>query len=77
MATVKAYVVAMRKAQRGIAVKLGSSLEDKRAQVIVASCLALQGVLIKLLVDKGVVTDAELQAALDAAEAAAYEDEPI
>lgn len=76
MATVKAYVAAMRAAQQGVAVKLGSSLSDKRTQVMVTSVLAVQAVLVKLLVDKGVVTDQELQAALNTAQADAYPDEP-
>lgn len=76
MATVKAYVAAMRTAQQGVAMKLGSSLADKRSQVLVTSVLAVQGVLIKLLVDKGVVTDQELQQALNTAQGDAYPDEP-
>jgi hypothetical protein len=76
MATVKAYVAAMRAAQQGVAAKLGSSLADKRTQVTVTSVLAVQAVLVKLLVDKGVVTDAELQAALNTAQGDAYPDEP-
>lgn len=76
MATVKAYVVAMRTAQKAVGVKLGSSLDDKRSQVLVTSVLAILGVLVKLLVDKGVLTDAELQAALNAAQNDAYADEP-
>jgi hypothetical protein len=76
MATVKAYVVAMRTAQKQVGLKLGSGLGDKRAQVLVTSVLAILGVLIKLLVDKGIVTDAELQAALNAAQADTYADEP-
>jgi len=76
MATVKAYVVAMRTAQQGVAIKLGSSLSDKRTQVMVTSVLAIVGVLVKLLVDKGVLTDQELQAALNTAQADGYPDEP-
>ena len=76
MATVKQYVVAMRTAQKQVGIKLGSGLSDKRSQVLVTSVLAILGVLVKLLVDKGVVTDAELQTALDAAMADTYPDEP-
>lgn len=76
MATVKQYVVNMRMAQRDVAIKLGSGLNDKRSQVLVTSVLAILGVLIKLLVDKGVVTDLELQNALNSAQADTYSDEP-
>jgi hypothetical protein len=76
MAGVKAYVIAMRTAQQGVAMKLGSSLGDKRSQVLVSSVLAVLGVLVKLLVDKGVITDQELQAALNTAQGDAYPDEP-
>jgi len=76
MATVKAYVVAMRAAQQNVATKLGSSLADKRSQVLVTSVLAVLGVIVKLLVDKGLITDAELQAALNSAQADTYPDEP-
>ena len=76
MATVKQYVVNMRNAQQTVAMKLGSSLADKRSQVLVTSVLAIQAVLIKLLVDKGVVTDAELATALNTALNDTYPDEP-
>jgi hypothetical protein len=76
MATVKQYVVNMRNAQQAVAIKLGSSLADKRSQVLVTSVLAIQAVLIKLLVDKGVVTDQELTTALNTALNDTYPDEP-
>ena len=77
MATVKQYIVALRQRQDVIAKKLGCviSQEPKGARVINISLLALLSVLIKTLVDKGVITDAELVATLQAAADDVWPDE--
>lgn len=78
MATVKQYVQQVRDAQRAIARKFGCDVyaTDKQTRVAILSVLCLLAVLIKTLVDKGLITDAELKATLDAAAADAYPDEP-
>lgn len=45
--------------------KMGSAILDKRLQILLASSAVPVAVLIKVLVDKGIVTNAELQTALD------------
>lgn len=79
MATVKQYVQQLRDAQRVIARKFGVDvyLTDKQTRAIVLSGLCLLAVVIKTLVDKGVITDADLKATLDAAKADLYPDEPV
>lgn len=77
MATVLQYVTQLRAAQRTIGVRMGSDTgqRQKSDRVLIASLLAILAVLIKVLVDKGVVTDQELVAALNQARAALYADE--
>lgn len=67
MATVQTYVQNILNVQRQVAMKMGSSVLDKRLRIILASSAVPVAVLIKVLVDKGVVTNLELQNALDAA----------
>lgn len=78
MATVPQYLSALRQRQMVISRRLGAALglADKQSRVLNKSLLILLAVLIKTLVDKGVVTDAELAATLDAARDAAYAEEP-
>lgn len=59
----------MRDAQWEIARKLGADMStaDRQTRVLMLSSLAVQAVLIKVLVAKGVTTDAELLGALNAA----------
>lgn len=67
MATVQQYVNQMRNTQLGIAEKLGSTITDKRLRILLAVSCVPSAVLIKVLVDKGIVTNLELQTTLDAA----------
>ena len=77
MATVKTYVANMKPIARQISIKYGSGVGDKTTRVAVMTLLTLLAVVIKLLVDKGYITDAELQAAVAAAGNDSYDDEPI
>lgn len=65
MATVKQYVTQLRTAQRQIANKLGVDVTqtDRQTRVIIRTILALLAVVIKVLVDQGVITDGQLQTA--------------
>lgn len=65
MATVQTYVTNILQVQKQVALKMGSSILDKRLQILLASSAVPVAVLIKVLVDKGIVTNAELQNALD------------
>jgi len=79
MATVKAYVVQLRAAQRQIGTKLGTDVTriDKQSRVINGSLLALLAVVIKVLVDNGAMTDVQLQTAYQQAMDDTWPDEPI
>lgn len=78
MATTKQYAKNVRDAMRTIARKMGLYVDssDKTLRVVASAVAVPIGVLAKVLVDKGVVTDAELQAALNAAAADDYPEEP-
>ncbi len=65
MATVQVYVANILQVQKRVAMKMGSTITDKRLQILLASSAVPVAVLIKVLVDKGIVTNAELQTALD------------
>jgi hypothetical protein len=69
--TIVQYVQIMRNAQWDLARKLGADLSaaDRQTRVLMISTLAVQAVLIEVLVAKGVVKDAELLGALNAARA--------
>ena len=79
MTTVKQYVTQMRGIQRNIAIQYGSDVSqlDKQTRVLNLSVLALLAVVIKTLTDNAVITDAQLQAVLNAAGADTYPDEPV
>lgn len=79
MATVKQYVQQMLDRERVIARKFGVDLSqaDKQTRVLNLAFLALLAVVVKTLVDKGVITDADLTATLNAARDDTYEDQPI
>jgi hypothetical protein len=66
---VRTYVAQLRQRQRAMSSRFGSYLEAMSPETRVALTCAngSTAVLAKLLVDKGVITDAELIAALDAA----------
>jgi hypothetical protein len=78
MATVKAYVLAMQSRQRAIARKYGCDIgrTSKETRCLNLSLLTLLAVVIKTLTDKGVITDAEILATLDAARDDVWNDEP-
>lgn len=79
MATAKQYVTQLRNAKLAIGSKLGVDLTTapKPDRVESLSVLALIGVLVKVLVDKGVVTNNELTTELNAAIADVWPDEPV
>jgi hypothetical protein len=79
MTTIPTYVQQMRDRQAVIARKLGSDIGqvDKQTRVANLSLLVLLAAVIKTLVDKGVITDAELLATLNAARDDTYADEPL
>lgn len=78
MATIPQYVRQMRTTTRAVARKLGADIvyREKGQRVILNALLVVIGTLVKLLVTKGVFTDAELVDALDTVRAAAYDEEP-
>ena len=78
MATVKTYAGHLRARYRVIARKLGVIVASgpKEDRVRDLAMFMLLGVLIKTLVDAGVITDAQLLAALDDARDDFYPDEP-
>lgn len=78
MATIPQYVKQMRDAQWDIARKLGVDLSraDKTTRVLMLSNLVVTAVLVKTVVDQGLVTDAQLKATFSNLRQAAYADEP-
>jgi hypothetical protein len=78
MATVKAYATQLTQRARVVARMFGADPErsSKELRVLLRTVQIELAVVVKLLVDKGVVTDAELIAAFDAAAADLYPDEP-
>jgi CRISPR/Cas system CMR-associated protein Cmr5 small subunit len=66
---VRTYVAQLRQRQKALSSRFGSYLESWPTETRVALTCSngSTGVLAKLLVDKGYITDAELIAALDAA----------
>jgi hypothetical protein len=78
VATIAQYTKIMRDTQADIARKLGVDLSsaDQQTRAIALSALAVQAMLIKVLVDKGVVSNAELLAASNAVRSANYMPQP-
>jgi hypothetical protein len=78
MATIPQYVKTMRDAQWSIASKLGVDLSraDKVTRVLMLSTLAVLAVVVKTIVDQGLITDAQLKATLNTLRQATYTDEP-
>lgn len=76
--TVKQYIRAMWTRQEVMARRMGCDItaSGKSTRVLNLSLVALVAVLVKVLVDKGVITDSELTAALNAARDDDYDDEP-
>lgn len=79
MATIPAYVDALTTAALAIARKRGvlAARTDKQTRVIFLALLTILATLAKAIVDKGLLTNAELQAALDLAASDTYADEPV
>lgn len=77
--TVKALIQAMLGRQHVIARKFGCSLSEtsKQWRVLNLSILALIAVVVKTLIDQGVITGAQLMATMDEARDDAYDDEPV
>lgn len=71
-------MVRLRTFQRVVGLKLGVELrgEPKGMRVLAGSSSASLAVLLKLLVDKGLITDAELADAYSLTESDSYDDEP-
>lgn len=79
MGTVPGYVTAMRDAGVAIGRKRGVDFAqaDKQTRVLALTLITLLAVVVRALFVAGAVTDAQLRAALDAAMADLYDDEPI
>jgi hypothetical protein len=79
VATVKQYVQQLAQRQAVIAGKLGSAIDraDKPTRVQNLALLSLLAVVIKTLVDQGVITDAQLIATLNSARDDPQDDVPV
>jgi hypothetical protein len=79
MSTIPQYVKIMRDAMWDIAQRFGVDLtqEPKATRAVMLSNLAVQAVLIKALVDKGVITDTELLAAINAMRSSPWSPGPL
>lgn len=79
MASIPAYVDALKDAAVAVAYKRGVQVtkSDKNTRVLVLALLTIVAAVVKAIVDKGLLTNAELQATLDLASGDAYPDEPI
>lgn len=78
MTTIVQYVNQLRQRQRLISTGLGVNLGGMAAEprVVLTLSNASLAVIVKILVDKGVITDAEVIAALNAAMAEVFTPEP-
>lgn len=78
MATTRGYWNALRSTRNAIALRMGvdASGVPKDIRALANANLATVAVVIKALTDKGVITDADLTAARDAAIADIWDDEP-
>lgn len=79
MATVAQYTNALKQSSAVVARKMGVNFAgtDKQTRVMVRVILGMFATLIELLVEKGVFTDAEIQAKLNISANLAYTDEPL
>lgn len=79
MATLPQYVGVLEQRMKVICQRLGMdyTLSSQNTRVIVRAVLVLLSVVIKTLVDKGVATDAEFTATLNAARDEPWPLEPI
>lgn len=78
MTTTRQYTARLRQVVLRVGMKMGADLTgtSKTTRVVILACLVPVAVLTKVLVDKGIVTDAELNAAFAGAEADDQDDEP-
>lgn len=78
MTTVKGYVLAIRPVLVAVSRKLGTdlSMEDQGVRVLLGTVVILLSGLAKMLVDKGVLDDQELQVYLNGIAADVYPPEP-
>lgn len=78
MATVRAYWNALRNTRNAVAVRLGCDIAgaDASIRAVSGADLACIAVLVKVLTDKGVITDADLQAAQAVVLADVWDTEP-
>lgn len=78
MATVGQYVTQLWTQQRALAKRLGTDLgrADKPTRVLNTANLILAAIIIKVLVDKGVITNQDLAAGLATAQAEVWDDLP-
>lgn len=79
MTSVPQYLAVLRAAQNKVAKRMGVdfSTADKGTRVLVESNLAMTAVVVKALVDHGVITDQELLATVAALRATPYPNEPV
>lgn len=82
MATTRQYFNALRTTRNAFALKMGVDVTQstKEVRAVAGGTLACLAVILKLLVDKGLVSDAELQAAQTAAlgaDGSTWDDEPL
>ena len=79
MATARQYASQVYDGQRAIAAKMGVVLdtEAKGIRVVLKCTSVIFGVLMKLLVDKGLLTNADLTDAFAFVQSDSYPDEPI
>lgn len=68
MASYRQYAGQLWTTQKAVALRLGSDLStaDKRTRIVMQSLLAVVAIVVKALVDKGVLTDQELANARNA-----------
>lgn len=79
MATVQQYSVQLLGAARRVALKMGlePTLAGKETRIMLRVLVGINAALIKTLVDKGVITDADLFAAIASTVGSPYPDEPV
>jgi len=76
--TVKQYTTRLRSGVQKVALRFGTDLNGstKTLRAVVMGVLVMIAVVVKTIVDKGVVSDAELLATFQAAEDEAQDGEP-
>jgi hypothetical protein len=79
MTTLQTYTGWLTQAARAVARKLGISLatSSKETRVVARIMIGMNAAIVKTLVDKGIVTDAEVQTLLSAYAGDTYVAEPV